>query len=388
MQATLPKHLAAITKVAAVVASLPTVPSTQEPLPKYVTAITDKSGVVVSYQAQVRLNGHRFCKNYPTPEEAGKAAAAKAAEFQAKRLPTFNDQTDAEILADMKTKRLDATIDEFIQSKYATDYHRSHAATIKTMVGSAKIGDIRKSWIEKLIENIQSTPSELTKRPFAPSTVEKFLRIVGKVVKWKAESLDIDPPRFAFSINMIDGDTDPKRERRLSPQEEAKLLEAIRGMNSKYALPLKLLVRLDIETGARLQELTKARWGDIKPSNKAVVIPAAHCKTRTSREIPLTPNAQRIFEIAGCYAEAGSDRIFHAFPHARAASDAFARARKLAGIEDLRFHDLRHEALSRLVHNFPKMKAHIAAMIAGHTNSDMTQRYTHLSGEDLWTYIQ
>ena len=51
------------------------------------------------------------------------------------------------------------------------------------------------------------------------------------------------------------------------------------------------------------------------------------------------------------------------------------------GIEDLRFHDLRHEATSRL---FEKGLNPIeVATITGHKDTKMLMRYTHLRAEDL-----
>jgi len=57
------------------------------------------------------------------------------------------------------------------------------------------------------------------------------------------------------------------------------------------------------------------------------------------------------------------------------------RARKRAGIADLRFHDLRHEAVSRLVE--AGLGDQEVAAISGHKSMQMFKRYTHLRAEDL-----
>lgn len=60
---------------------------------------------------------------------------------------------------------------------------------------------------------------------------------------------------------------------------------------------------------------------------------------------------------------------------------AFVRACKRAGIEGLTFHDLRHEAASRL---FEKgLNPMQVAAITGHKTLQMLKRYTHLRAEDL-----
>ncbi len=62
-------------------------------------------------------------------------------------------------------------------------------------------------------------------------------------------------------------------------------------------------------------------------------------------------------------------------------SPAWRRALKRAGITNLRFHDLRHEAVSRLVE--AGLGDQEVAAISGHKSMQMLRRYTHLRTEDL-----
>jgi len=67
--------------------------------------------------------------------------------------------------------------------------------------------------------------------------------------------------------------------------------------------------------------------------------------------------------------------------HEASVSRAFARACRRAGIQGLRFHDLRHEATS---HFFEKgLNPMQVAAITGHKALQMLKRYTHLRAEDL-----
>jgi integrase len=60
---------------------------------------------------------------------------------------------------------------------------------------------------------------------------------------------------------------------------------------------------------------------------------------------------------------------------------SFARACRRAGIQDFRFHDLRHEATSRF---FEKgLNPMQVAAITGHKTLQMLKRYTHLRAEEL-----
>ena len=65
----------------------------------------------------------------------------------------------------------------------------------------------------------------------------------------------------------------------------------------------------------------------------------------------------------------------------RGLSGAFLRLCRRIGIENMHFHDLRHEATSRL---FEKgLNPVEVASITGHKDTRMLMRYTHLRAEDL-----
>ena len=74
-----------------------------------------------------------------------------------------------------------------------------------------------------------------------------------------------------------------------------------------------------------------------------------------------------------------SGRVWSLRPHS--ISQAFKRVCKAAGIEGLTFHDLRHEATSRLFEKGLGLME--VASITGHKTMQMLKRYTHLRVEDL-----
>ena len=159
------------------------------------------------------------------------------------------------------------------------------------------------------------------------------------------------------------------RERRLEGDEEGRLLNACKAARNPWLLPMVLLA---LETGMRRGEILNARYEHLK--NGLLTIPKT--KTGASRTIPLTPNAQRIItalprSITGFLLPISSNAL----------RLAWERARQRGGIDDLRFHDLRHEAISR----FFEMGLSIpeVALISGHKDYRMLARYTHLRAEDL-----
>ena len=115
----------------------------------------------------------------------------------------------------------------------------------------------------------------------------------------------------------------------------------------------------------------KITWKDIK----GVGINLKDTKNGTSRNVPLSMRAQAILDalprsIGG-----------HVFPTTRSAVvQAWKRACRRAGIEGLTFHDLRHEATSRLAQKLPMQDL---MKITGHKDPRMLARYYHPRIEDL-----
>lgn len=75
-------------------------------------------------------------------------------------------------------------------------------------------------------------------------------------------------------------------------------------------------------------------------------------------------------------------RVFYWWQASDSISHVWRRVCSRAGIEDLRFHDLRHEATSRLFEKGVFEGVEVAA-ITGHKTLQMLKRYTHLRAEDL-----
>jgi integrase len=154
------------------------------------------------------------------------------------------------------------------------------------------------------------------------------------------------------------------RERRLQDTEATKLFQAIRPTSAAYLRPM---IQLALETGMRRGELLALRWSDVELATRTVLI--RHSKNGHSRRIPLTPGAMNI--LASLDRHEGT--VFNV--SANAFRLAWERLKRRAGIEGLRFHDLRHEAVSRFFElglNVPEV-----AMISGHRDARMLFRYTH-----------
>ena len=154
------------------------------------------------------------------------------------------------------------------------------------------------------------------------------------------------------------------RQRRLAEGEYDALITNAKESGSRYLAPLIILA---VESGMRAGEMLKLRWCDWHADAK--VLRLLDTKNGQDRFVPLTQTATALLETLPFRGE----RIFET--NYEALKSAWQRLLKKAGISDLRFHDLRHEATSR----FFEMGLTVpeVASITGHKTPTMLLRYAH-----------
>ncbi|MHB8455654.1 MAG: tyrosine-type recombinase/integrase [Acidiferrobacterales bacterium] len=160
------------------------------------------------------------------------------------------------------------------------------------------------------------------------------------------------------------------RDRRLTGDEEAQLLEAARV----YASEIGAIIRFAVETAMRRGEIAAMRREHVDRKVRVLLVPET--KTGTPRRVPLSSRALAVLDALPRKIDG---RIWSMRPDS--ITQSFERVCAIAGIEELTFHDLRHEATSRL---FEKgLNPMQVAAITGHKTLQMLKRYTHLRAEDL-----
>jgi len=199
-----------------------------------------------------------------------------------------------------------------------------------------------------------------------PQTVKHELSMILRSLKWLRDEEGYEQ----ISIPTIKMPEIPRgRERRLKDSELDILLHELQDTNEVASLVL-----IAVETGMRRSEILNIEWRDLNLLKKILHIPRA--KNKTPRTIPLS---SRVISIFSAFANRTSGRVFESKPST--VSHAFKRACTRAGLENLGFHDLRHEAISRF---FEMGLNHMeVATISGHKDLRMLERYTHLRAEDL-----
>ena len=164
----------------------------------------------------------------------------------------------------------------------------------------------------------------------------------------------------------------PARNRRLESGEFERLKEAAKQTKNPHIWPIIVFA---IETGMRRGEILGLRWEHVDLDRRIAYLPLT--KNGSSREVPLSTKAAQVLARQRQHSDTTSP--FPVTPNGfRLAWD---RLRSRAGLVDLRFHDLRHEAISRFFElglNIPEV-----AVISGHKDPRMLFRYTHLRAEEI-----
>ncbi|GJL92647.1 tyrosine-type recombinase/integrase [Hyphococcus sp.] len=162
----------------------------------------------------------------------------------------------------------------------------------------------------------------------------------------------------------------PPRERRLKSGEYEALLNSAELSRNKLIKPMVILA---VETAMRRGEILNTQREHINLTTQQLRIPKT--KTGVPRTIPLSSIAVATLATLLDDMNDGNDRVFPMSPNAFRL--AWERVKNRTHIVDLHFHDLRHEAVSRLFEKGLGV-AHVAA-ISGHRDFRMLARYTHLN---------
>jgi len=259
-----------------------------------------------------------------------------------------------------------------------------------------KLGMMRRSKLAKMsLANIRSTD-------IAKYRDERIKVVAANTVKNELNTLSavFECVRLEWGINITNPvrglkrpPAPPGRNRRLYQGEQEKLIASCIKSRAWY---LHCIVVLAIETGMRLGEMAGLRYTDIDLEAQTAYL--HDTKNGESREIPLSTRAKAALQampthISGKVFPVDVDSIKTSYSSAvKRARTAYEKESREAGIPEetinsdpmltnLRFHDLRHEAVSRLFER--GLNTIEVSTISGHKTLAMLRRYTHLRAADL-----
>lgn len=224
-----------------------------------------------------------------------------------------------------------------------------------------------------------SLPSVRTGEPVSAATVRGDLALISNLftvsrARWGYESIQ-NP--------VVRGSRPPvgkARTRRVKDDEFRRLfaagLEYERDFES--SVPICAVIAFAGLTAMRRGEIAQLDWADVDLERGIVVL--HETKNGSSRAVPLREEAYALLRALG---PRKAGRVFDTT--GAAIGTAWHRVRERAGIEDLHFHDLRHEATSRFFEDATKFGLTDTEIgsITGHKTWAMLQRYTHLRSVDI-----
>ncbi|WP_156413026.1 tyrosine-type recombinase/integrase, partial [Legionella rubrilucens] len=201
----------------------------------------------------------------------------------------------------------------------------------------------------------------------SPTTVNRVLELVRAILNRAHKEwgwLEVVP-----SIRMRK--VENKRIRWLTKQE-------VNGLLKELPSHLKAMASFTLATGLRESNVTQLKWCQVNLIQKHALIHADESKSKRPIPVPLNKQALTILK-----SELGKHPVFvftyQGHPVTRCNNHAWQKALKRAGIDNFRWHDLRHTWASWHVQNGTPL--HELQQLGGWSNYEMVLRYAHLSSD-------
>ena len=318
-----------------------------------------------SYRVRITRQGKStLCATFYSRLEAVQWAKQTEAEL---RLGIYQDKAQSPVGSTIPFRE---AVEKYIPS------HSIYKGNHKTEAGILRI--LASRWETKTLGSIDKQDivllkEELLAKGRAASTVNHYLNALSQLYQIAINEWGL---KLNNPISGIKRMPEPQgRMKRISKEAEAALLSYCTRLKLSY---LADMIIVALETGMRCGEILSMRWEDVDFINRKVLL--RHTKNGDSRQVPLTSRAKEVFEQL-----ASQDTSDLVFPHCRwAIRRHFTKvvkesAKSQKGAQnpftDFRFHDLRHEALSRL--SDKGLNVIELAHISGHKTLAMLRRYTH-----------
>lgn len=242
----------------------------------------------------------------------------------------------------------------------------------KSKIGSYLLVDVTPALIVEHRNALLVPEAGSETPPRSQSTANRYLAALSHAFSIAVKEwcwLDSNP------LSKVSKYKEPRgRVRFLSDEERNKLLDVCKKSSNRYLYPI---VMLALSTGARHAEILNLKWKDIDLDRRTIIL--HETKNGERRVLPIANHIHNMLIEHKKVRHLHSDYVF---PNERGNKPIAMRiqwnqAVKEAGLEDFRFHDLRHTCASYLAMNGASL-AEIAEVL-GHKTLQMVKRYAHLS---------
>lgn len=324
----------------------------------------------VTYRARIRLAGYpAYTQTFDRRSDAKAWTAAIEGDLKrGKHLPSR--EASRRTLAELVDRYVAETLPYKARNRNQRQV-RQQLLWWKTQIGAVSVSNVTPALIAQWRDRLRGETTKRGER-HSPATLNRYLAALSACFKTAINEyhwVDANPV-----LAVSKGPESAGITRYLSDDERRRLLDACHASASDW---IYLLVLLALTTGARRAELLGLTWKDVDLQRGVIVF--HETKNRDRRAVPIVGEAMRLLAQRSKVRRIDSDLVFQGDKKNRPPSiDKHWNAiLAQAGIENFRFHDLRHTAASYLAMSGATVPE-IAAVL-GHRTLQMVKRYSHLS---------
>lgn len=324
------------------------------------------------WQARIRKKGYPSTSaNFDTQQKAIDWATTTEADMIKKE---FKDKRV------IKTLTLGMLVDQYFEkqkpSKLYGDTKKANLNRVKRMLGDVPLSSLTYKCLKSFVTNRE-------KEGAGGVTIAMDIGEIAAVIRSCRKDHEYNFDMTVFSNvreHMKEAGLDPKsheRTRRPTEEELTKIKKHF-AAKKRQKIPMSAIIDFAVATTMRAAEITRIKWSDVDFEKKTVIIrDRKHPKKKKG-------NHQKVALLADAWSilvaqPRAHDQVFPYNP--KSISTNFTDAVSDCSIEDLHFHDLRHEGTTRLFemgYDIPRV-----AIFTGHNDWKQLARYVQLKAEDL-----
>lgn len=285
---------------------------------------------------------------------------AKEQELAIEARPWTQDDPDAGLLCDRYLK-------DVIPLKPCGKTKKETIKFLSKRLSGVRFSEITPTWLLDYAKDRKVSPATLSQDVIFMGVVFEAAEVLWGM---KVDLSAFSRGRKALAKHGLTAKSN-ERDRRVTDEEISLLLE-----HAETAFPMADLIAFAIDSTMRLSEQMNLRATDIDHDARTVLIRDRKHPRKKIGNDQIVPLLGRTYEIVR------RSKTQQVFPYnGSSVSTAFHRAVVRAGIEDLRWHDLRHEGISRLFeagYSIPEV-----ALVSGHQSWEQLKRYTQIKAASL-----